>query len=127
MNPLDLLAQYGLAVVFVAVLIEHGGLPVPAAPLLVAAGALAETGVLRPELVLLSGFVACLIPDHAWYLAGRSRGRPLLSGICRLSLSPDTCVRRTDDLIVRRGAPLLLLAKFIPGVSAVSIPTVGAM
>ena len=127
MNPLDLLAQYGLAVIFVAVLIEQAGLPLPAAPLLVAAGSLAQTGMLRPELVLLAGFVACLLADHAWYVAGRARGRVLLAGICRLSLSPDTCVRRTDDLIARHGAPLLLLAKFIPGVSAVTIPTVGAM
>ena len=127
MNPLDLLAQYGLAVIFLAVLIEQAGLPLPAAPLLVAAGSLAQTGVLRPELVLLSAFVACLLADHAWFVAGRARGRVLLAGICRLSLSPDTCVRRTDDLIARHGAPLLLLAKFIPGVSAVSIPTAGAM
>ena len=127
MNPLDLLAQYGIAVIFVAVLIEQAGLPLPAAPLLVAAGSLAETGVFRPELVLLSAFVACLLADHGWYFAGRARGRVLLAGICRLSLSPDTCVRRTDDLIARHGAPLLLGAKFIPGVSAVSIPTVGAM
>ena len=59
--------------------------------------------------------------------AGRLRGRALLAGICRLSLSPDTCVRKTDDLIGRHGANLLLVAKFIPGVSAVAIPTAAAM
>lgn len=127
MNLLDLLAQWGLLVVFGAVLIEQAGLPLPAAPLLVAAGSLAESGLLRPEWVLAAGIAACLLADHAWFLAGRARGRALLAGLCRLSLSPDTCVRRTDDLIRRHGAPLLLVAKFIPGVSAVSIPTAAAM
>jgi membrane protein DedA with SNARE-associated domain/rhodanese-related sulfurtransferase len=127
LNPFDLLPQWGLAVVFVAVLVEHGGLPVPAAPLLVAAGAVAQAGAMRPELLLLVAIVACLISDHAWFFAGRARGRTLLGAICRMSLSPDTCVRRTDDLISRHGAPLLLVAKFIPGVSAVAIPTAAAM
>ncbi len=112
---------------FVAVLVEQAGLPLPAAPLLVAAGSLAEAGLLRAELVLASAMAACVIADHVWFLAGRLRGRALLGVICRLSLSPDTCVRRTDDLIARHGAPLLLVAKFIPGVSAVAIPTAAAM
>jgi rhodanese-related sulfurtransferase len=60
-------------------------------------------------------------------LIGRAHGRRVLGAVCRLSLSPDTCVRQTDDLIKRHGAPLLLVAKFIPGVSAVAIPTAAAM
>jgi membrane protein DedA with SNARE-associated domain/rhodanese-related sulfurtransferase len=77
--------------------------------------------------VLLAALCASLIADHVWFLTGRRYGRRLLAGICRLSLSPDTCVRKTDDLVARHGAPLLLVAKFIPGVSAVAVPTVGAM
>lgn len=127
MEPAALLARWGILLVFGSVLLEHGGLPLPAAPLLVAAGALAEQGVLRPELVLLAAVGACLLADHVWFLTGRRYGRRLLAGICRLSLSPDSCVRKTDDLITRHGAPLLLVAKFLPGVSAVAIPTAAAM
>jgi membrane protein DedA with SNARE-associated domain/rhodanese-related sulfurtransferase len=123
----DLLAHWGIALVFAATLVEQAGLPLPAAPVLVTAGALAWDGILRPEAVLATAFVAALLADHAWFAAGRMRGRAVLAGICRLSLSPDTCVRRTDDLIVRHGAALLLVAKFIPGVSAVAIPTAAAM
>jgi membrane protein DedA with SNARE-associated domain/rhodanese-related sulfurtransferase len=101
--------------------------PFPAPPLLVAAGAIAQQGSLRPELVLLAALASSLIADHAWFIAGRLRGRALLGVICRLSLSPDICVRKTDDLIGRHGAPLLIFAKFIPGVSAVAIPTAAAM
>lgn len=127
MEPLDLLARWGIALVFGATLLEHGGLPVPAAPVLVAAGALAAQEAMQPERVLLAALLACLIADHVWFVTGRRYGRRLLAGVCRLSLSPDTCVRRTDDLIARHGAAVLLVAKFIPGVSAVAIPTAAAM
>jgi membrane protein DedA with SNARE-associated domain/rhodanese-related sulfurtransferase len=127
MDPLTLLTRWGIPLVFGSVLLEHGGLPVPAAPILVAAGALAGDGAMRPELVLLAGLFACLLADHAWFLAGRAYGRRLLATVCRLSLSPDSCVRKTDDLVARHGAPLLLVAKFIPGVSAVAVPTIAAM
>jgi membrane protein DedA with SNARE-associated domain/rhodanese-related sulfurtransferase len=127
MDLLALLTRWGILLVFGSVLLEHGGFPIPAAPLLVAAGALAEAGAMQPERVLLAALCASLIADHVWFLTGRRYGRRLLAGICRLSLSPDTCVRKTDDLVARHGAPLLLVAKFIPGVSAVAVPTVGAM
>jgi membrane protein DedA with SNARE-associated domain len=122
-----LLAEWGIALVFVAVLVEQAGLPLPAAPLLVGAGALAQQGLMRPELVLAVALAASLAADHIWFLAGRRRGRALLGFLCRVSLSPDTCVRRTDDLIARHGPALLLVAKFVPGVSAVAIPTSAAM
>lgn len=127
MDPMGLLAQWGLALVFGSVLLELAGLPIPAPPILVGAGALAVDGTMRAEAVLATAFAAAMIADHAWFLAGRLRGRVLLAGICRLSISPDTCVRKTDDLIGRHGAALLLVAKFVPGVSAVAIPTAAAM
>ena len=127
MDPLLRLAQWGLVLVFASVLLEQAGLPIPAPPILIGAGALAVEGTMHPAAVLAAGVAACLIADHAWFLAGRRHGRRLLAGICRLSLSPDTCVRKTDELISRHGAPLLLVAKFVPGVSAVSIPTAAAM
>lgn len=127
MDLLELLARWDVALVFAAALLEQAGLPVAAGPILVAAGALAHSGGLRPEMVLLAAITACLISDHAWFLAGRRYGRGLLAGMCRISISPDSCVQRTDDLVARHGAPLLLIAKFIPGVSAVAIPTAAAM
>ncbi|MEP7069495.1 MAG: VTT domain-containing protein [Usitatibacter sp.] len=127
MDLIALLTQWGVVLVFAAVLLEQGGLPVPAPPVLVVAGALAEQGAMRAELVLFAAFAAGLLADHVWFVVGRHLGRRLLATICRLSLSPDTCVRKTDDLISRHGAALLLVAKFIPGVSAVSVPTAAAM
>jgi membrane protein DedA with SNARE-associated domain len=120
-------AQWGLALAFGTVFLDQLGIPAFAATILIAAGAVADESSLRPEAVLAVAVVACLFADHLWFFLGRRFGRRILGGICRLSLSPDTCVRQTDDLIARFGAPLLLVAKFIPGVSAVTIPTVAAM
>lgn len=126
MNVPDLLAAWGLPLVFGSVLAEQSGLPVPAAPLLVGAGALAADGQLRPELLLLLAIAACLLADHVWFLLGRRHGRRMLAFACRISLSPDTCVSNADRLIARHGAMLLVVAKFIPGVSALAIPTAAA-
>ncbi|SRR5258706_1768563 len=126
MDLISILKKWDVFLVFAAVLLEQGGLPLPAAPVLVVSGSLAATGVLRPELVLLSAFVAALLADHLWFIFGRRFGRGILATVCRVSLSPDTCVRRTDDLITRHGAHLLIVAKFIPGVSAVAVPTASA-
>src|SRR5687768_6019596 len=120
---MDLIAdlrEWGAFLIFAAVLLEQGGLPLPAAPILVVSGSLAATGAFRPELVLLSAFAAALLADHVWFIVGRRFGRQVLDTVCRISLSPDTCVRRTDDLVTRHGPYLLLVAKFIPGVSAVA-------
>jgi len=124
---IDLVTRFGVPLVIAAVLLEQGGLPLPAAPLLVVAGALAATGAMRAEVILGAAVVACLVADHLWFALGRAHGRRVLATVCRVSLSPDTCVRQTDDLIRRHGAPLLLVAKFIPGVSAVAIPSSAAM
>jgi membrane protein DedA with SNARE-associated domain/rhodanese-related sulfurtransferase len=127
MDPLLLLGhRSGLLLVFAWVLVEQSGIPLPAPPVLITAGALAQEGAWRAEWVILSAVAASLVADHAWFVAGRVHGRFLLARLCRLSLSPDTCVRRTDDLIARHGARILLVAKFIPGVSAVAVPTAAA-
>src|SRR5205085_8649041 len=69
---------------------------------------------------------AALLADHAWFLAGRYRGRRLLGLVCRISLSPDSCVRNADSLFHRLGGSVLILGKLIPGVAAVAIPTAAA-
>lgn len=127
MDIVAILEHWGFALVFGAVLLEQAGLPLPSAPLLVVAGALSMQGPMRADVLFLTAFVAALLADHGWFLVGRRYGRRLLETVCRVSLSPDICVSRTDDLVARHGAKLLLFAKFIPGVSAVAVPTVAAM
>jgi membrane protein DedA with SNARE-associated domain/rhodanese-related sulfurtransferase len=122
-----LTAQYGLLLIFAAVLLESLGLPLPAMPLLIVAGALAAEGTLSPGAVALAALVAVLVGDLAWYLAGRRFGSRVLKTLCRISLSPDSCVRQTETLYERWGGQMLLVACFVPGLSTIAPPLAGAM
>ena len=122
-----LIAQYGLALVFVNVLLEQVGLPVPAVPTLIIAGALAADGSLSVPALFAVTFVACFIGDGLWYLSGRIYGRRVMRLLCRISLSPDSCVRQTEDHYERWGRAALVVSKFIPGLSTVAPPLSGAM
>jgi membrane protein DedA with SNARE-associated domain/rhodanese-related sulfurtransferase len=122
-----LITEYGLALVFANVLLEQIGLPIPAIPTLVVAGALAAEGELSPLAIFGVAFAGCMIGDVIWYLAGRRYGRRVMAFLCRVSLSPDSCVRQTEFRFERWGKLTLVLSKFIPGLSTVAPPLAGAM
>ena len=126
-DPVSLLARYGLALVFANVLVEQIGIPVPAIPTLVVAGALAADGKLSIASILAAATLACFIADGVWYLAGRRYGLGILRLLCRISLSPDSCVRQTENQFARWGLASLVLGKFVPGIATVAPPLAGAM
>jgi membrane protein DedA with SNARE-associated domain len=107
------------------VLCEQAGLPLPAVPVLLAAGALAGQGKLSLLATLLLTVSACLLADFSWFALGRRHGARVLRLLCRISLEPDSCVRRTENVFARSGAKTLLFAKFVPGLSAVATPVAG--
>jgi membrane protein DedA with SNARE-associated domain/rhodanese-related sulfurtransferase len=119
-------APFGLGVLFLNVLLEQLGLPVPAIPTLVIAGALAAAGRLPAAAVCLLPLAACLIGDTCWYLAGRRYGGGVMRLLCRISLTPDVCVSQTQTSFERWGAAALVVAKFVPGLSMVAPPLAGA-
>jgi len=113
----DFLIRHGYAVLFGWVLLEQMGLPIPAAPLLIAAGALARAGKMNLTFAVALAFIAAILADLFWYSLGRYRGGRILKLLCRISLEPDSCVRRTENLFVRHGVHSLLVAKFVPGLN----------
>lgn len=115
-----LLLEYGPFLVFLNVLLEQAGLPIPAYPLLVVAGALVLHGDLPWAVTLAAAVLACLIADAAWYAGGKRFGSGLLNTVCRVSISRDSCIRQTQSLYWRTGPRILLVAKFLPGASALS-------
>ena len=125
MNTFQFLADHGASVLFWVVFIEQIGFPIPAIPLLIAAGALVGAGKMSLATALLVPVAAALPPDLAWYYLGRSKGGKVLGYLCRLSLEPDSCVRDTENLFHRYGPRGLLLAKFIPGFNTVAPPLAG--
>jgi membrane protein DedA with SNARE-associated domain len=112
-------------VLFVSVLAEQLGVPLPSAPFLIAAGALAHSGQLSFLATVLIGCAAALIADLVWFEIGRLRGLRVLQFLCRISLEPDYCVRRAENTFSKNGAKTLVVGKFIPGVSLVAVPMAG--
>src|SRR5260370_13447344 len=112
---------------FAFVLAAQLGLPIPAVPLLLGVGALAGTGRMSALAGLATALAASLPPDVVWYELGRARGKRVLDVICRLSLEPDSCVRRTENLFMSRGRWALLVAKFLPGLSTIAPPLAGVV
>ena len=122
---LTLIEHYGLWLVFANVLALQCGLPVPAYPTLIVVGAFAARGHVTAPQVIAVATAASLIADVGWYFAGARHGRRILRLMCRLSLSPDSCVRRTENIYERWGAPSLVVAKFVPGFAAVATSMAG--
>lgn len=124
---LPFLVRHGYALVFVWVLAEQGGLPIPSAPLLLAAGALAANGKMNVALVILLAAGAALTSDLVWFWVGRRFGTGVLGWLCRISLEPDSCVQNTRTRLGRHGARVLLVSKFIPGLNTVAAPLAGVI
>jgi membrane protein DedA with SNARE-associated domain/rhodanese-related sulfurtransferase len=122
-----LLQTYGVLIVFTLVLVEQMGLPIPAFPILIVAGALAAAGDLAWPLVLTAALCACLLSDLFWFRAGRLYGKRILRLLCKISLNPDYCVSQTEDNFARFGPKSLMVSKFIPGFNTIAAPLSGAM
>jgi membrane protein DedA with SNARE-associated domain len=123
----EFLRAYGYPLVFLAVLGENLGLPLPSFAVVLAAASLAAE--MRFSLVGLAAvtMAAALLGDVAWYILGRFRGRPILRTLCSISLNPDSCVSRTENLFERHGLKSLLAAKFVPGLNTVAPPLAGML
>lgn len=125
MDALQFVAQHGYLVLFVWVVLEQAGLPIPAIPVLLAAGALSGTGHLSLSVSLLVTLIAAVAADLVWYEIGRRKGMTVLNLLCRISLEPDSCVRQTELAFSNQGMRALLIAKFVPGLNTAAPPLAG--
>jgi len=123
---LQFVTRHGAAVVFAAVFIEQLGVPLPATPWLLAAGALAATGKIDLFVAIITATFASILASAIWFYLGRYRGTRVLTLLCRISLEPDSCVRRTQNLFTQYGTRGIIVAKFIPGLSTLVSPLAGS-
>ena len=123
--PTHILLVYGYLLLFAWVLIEQVGVPLPATPILLAAGALSADRELSFVTALVAGVGACLVSDSTWFFIGRRYGRQVLNVLCKLSLEPTTCVRKTQISFGRRRHGTLLFGKFVPGLASLTSPIAG--
>ncbi len=121
-----MLVDYRILAISVNVLANQLGIPIPAIPTLVVAGALAAQGQLSGPSLFAGAVMACVVADSAWFLAGRTYGNGVMKLLCRISLTPDSCVSETQSRFERWGANALLVAKFVPGLALIAPPLAGA-
>jgi membrane protein DedA with SNARE-associated domain len=125
-HVLQAIGAHGYLLLFAWVLVEQLGLPIPAIPVLLAAGVLSGMDKLSFVLSVLLAILACAIGDLVWFWLGRRYGGRVTTQLCRLSLEPDNCVRQTSGAFEKHGPAALLLAKFVPGIGTVSVPLAGS-
>jgi membrane protein DedA with SNARE-associated domain/rhodanese-related sulfurtransferase len=123
--PIPILLTYRYLLLFAWVLVEQFGIPLPATPILLAAGALSAQHELSLPLAYLAGLAATLTADSSWFMIGRRYGHQVLRFLCKLSLEPTTCVRRTQNSFGQRRALTVMIAKFVPGLATLAPPVAG--
>lgn len=121
MNALvELIQTYGLWLVFLITLLQSVGLPLPAFAVLIVTTAVTPATEANIIILILTGSLGTLAGDLILYFAGKRYGTGILGKLCKISMSPDTCVRSTGDIFERYGAPALTIVKFIPGLSTLA-------
>jgi membrane protein DedA with SNARE-associated domain/rhodanese-related sulfurtransferase len=120
-------SQLGLVLVVGNVLLDQLGLPIPAIPTLVVAGAVAAGRQWWGAELFLVAVAGCVVADVAWYVAGRLYGNRVMKLLCWISLTPDSCVRETQRRFDRWGTNAIIIAKFIPGFALIAPPLAGAL
>lgn len=121
-ETLQFIVQYGYLLVFVWVLGEQAGLPIPAAPLLLACGVLAGQRQMNLTLAVLAAALGSIVSDSVWFYIGKRRGITVLRLLCKIALEPDTCVRQTEAKFAKFGTRTLLFSKFVPGLNTAAAP-----
>jgi membrane protein DedA with SNARE-associated domain len=121
-----LFEQYGLLLVFGAVLVEQLGPPLPSGPLLMVAGALSNEGRVAALSIAGVAWVAGMLGKLALYVVGGRYGRRVMGALCRLAVTPNSSVGRTDRHFERWGGALLIFAEFIPGLRTLAPSLAGA-
>ena len=122
---IEFLHTYGPMLVFTCVLLEQAGVPIPCTPWLIASGALARLGQGTVALPIALATLAASLGHSVWFFAGRHWGSRVLRLVCRVSLEPDICVQRTENVFTRYGARALVIAPFIPGLTTLAPPLAG--
>ena len=124
-DVINFLVRHQEAFIFLYVFADQIGIPLPAVPALLALGALAAVGKVNVGLAVVLSVLASLLADGIWYTLGRTRGSHVLRLLCKISLEPDSCVRRTENVFLRYGVRSIIFAKFVPGLSTVAPPLAG--
>jgi membrane protein DedA with SNARE-associated domain len=122
---LDLFARYGYAVVFVGVLLENAGVPVPGETALLGGAAMAQFGRLSLFRVIVTAIAAAIVGDNIGFLVGRYGGRTLAERHgSKVGLTPSR-LHEFDGFFERYGPQTVFIARFVTGLRVVGAVLAG--
>ncbi|HET9087680.1 MAG TPA: DedA family protein, partial [Acidobacteriaceae bacterium] len=124
-STVEIFLHYEYLILFLWVMLEQLGMPVPSTPILLTAGTLTATHGMRMHWVILAVLLGAIAGDSVWFRLGGRYGNAVTRWICKFSLEAASCIRKTEDMLTRHGAAGLLLAKFIPGLNTMAAPLAG--
>jgi len=122
----ELFARYGYAVIFIGVLLENAGVPVPGETMLLAGAALAQYGRLSLTLVIVTAIGAAILGDNIGFLIGRRSGRALAERHgAKIGLTARR-LRQFDRFFERYGPQTVFIARFVTGLRVFGAVLAGA-
>ena len=120
--------QYGYWTVFVALLLENAGVPVPGETVLLFASFLAfDEQELRLRYIILVGIAAATIGDNIGYWIGRKGGRPLLERYTHLFRIPMSVIEKGERVFAKHGSVTIFFARFVFGMRIIAGPMAGVL
>jgi membrane protein DedA with SNARE-associated domain len=109
-----LIAQYGYGAVFLIIMLESAGLPLPGeAALLLAAGYAGATGELELLFVIIAAASGAIIGDNLGFWVGRTWGAGLLRRYGKFIMMDEGRIRLGQYLFERHGAKIVFFGRFV--------------
>lgn len=121
----SLFARYGYGALFLGVMLDNAGFPIPGELVLLFAGSLVATGDFSIAPAVIVAGAGALLSDSGWYLAGRLGSTRLIRLYCRVSFGSTACLAKTERNLARFGPLSLVYARFIPGFRTFAAPMAG--
>jgi membrane protein DedA with SNARE-associated domain len=111
----QLVADSGYPLLFVLVMSESGGIPIPGETALIAAAVLASRGKLSLELVIVIAATAAIVGDNIGYLIGRKGGRWLLERPGAFHRQRREVLRVGEPFFEAHGPKAVFFGRFVLG------------
>ncbi len=110
----ELVSTYGLSALFLGVILESAGIPVPGETALIVASVLATRGIFALSSVIAVAAVAAVVGDNIGYWIGLRGGRRLLERWRPLARYADRVLPPAERFFRAHGGKSVFLARFIP-------------
>lgn len=121
------LQQWGYLAVFLGVMVENAGIPVPGETTIMLATVLASRGQLQVAWVYPAAVAGAIVGDNLGYWLGRWLGRPLLHKLARIWHLNEAEVERAERAFQRQGAWAVLFGRFIALLRTLAGPMAGSL